>query len=102
MKKYLRLSLVSCIAFLSFISTANAEWNFGIGTGLSLTNIDGTQGFNTVSLGPVKYDIKLDPQDFNDVTKTAFGFGGYATNGAWFIQYQSRSVSSHPNHNAMG
>jgi len=50
-------------------------------------NIDGKQGFHSNIAGPLKYDVKLNPKDFNDLTKSAFGFGGYATDGTWLIQY---------------
>jgi len=87
MKKTYAVLFTAVLAQVFFTSAAHAEWHFGIGTGLALNNIDGTQGFNSLLLGPVKYDVKLDPQDFNDYTKTAFGFGGYATDGTWMIQY---------------
>ena len=80
--------LVTVLAtFFYFSAPAQAEWFFGIGTGFTFMNVDGTQGFNTELLGPVEYDIKLDPKDFRDFTKSAFGFGGYATSGTWMIQY---------------
>ena len=78
---------VSLMTLIFFTSAAHAEWFFGIGTGLSLMNVDGEQGFNTELVGPVKYDVELNPKDFNDLTKSAFGFGGYATDGTWLIQY---------------
>jgi len=55
---------------------------FGIGTGLPLMKAEWEQGFNTDLLRPVKFDVKLDPKDFNDLTKKAIGFSGYATDAA--------------------
>ena len=78
---------ISLMALLFVAAPVHAEWFFGIGTGLSLMNVDGKQGFNTELAGPVKYDVKLNPKDFRDVTKSAFGFGGYATDGTWMVQY---------------
>ncbi len=43
-------------------------------------------GFNTTA-GPIEADVDLDPDDFSDLTKSAFGFGGYATDKTWMIQY---------------
>ena len=79
----------ACLAMAaSFVPTsaAQAEWYSGIGTGLSAQRAKGTQGFNTVA-GPIKADVNLHPGDFKDLTKSAFGFGGYATDGTWMIQY---------------
>ena len=76
---------------LVFSSVAQAEWYYGIGTGLSRTSIDGQQGFNTFA-GPVKYDVSLDPGQFSDLMKSAFGFGGYATDGTWLVQYSLANI----------
>jgi len=84
------LAIVLTTALLG-APAAQADWYFGIGTGLSLMNVDGKQGFDTVA-GPVKFDVKLDPKDFNDLTKSAFGFGGYATDGKWLVQYSLASL----------
>lgn len=67
---------------------AQAEWHFGIGTGLTLMSASGDMGFNVDIVNrPVQFDLNLNPGDFQDMTKTAFGFGGYATDGKWMIQY---------------
>ena len=92
MRKSHRILFMTMVALFFSTSAAQAEWHFGIGTGLSLNNVDGEQGFNTVLAGPVKFDVKLDPKDFKDVTKTAIGFGGYATNGTWMVQYSLSKV----------
>jgi hypothetical protein len=92
MKKYIFFPLITFMTFIFFSSAAYAEWHFGIGTGLAFNNIDGKQGFTSVLVGPIKYDVKLDPGDFNDLTKTAFGFGGYATNGTLLIQYSYANI----------
>ena len=78
---------ISILCMVSFSSTASAEWNYGIGTGLQRMNAKGDQGLNTQIAGPVTYDVDLDPDDFSDYTKSAFGFGGYATDKTWMIQY---------------
>ena len=91
MKHFISILCVSLVTFFLCTSAAYAEWHFGIGTGLALNNVDGEQGFNT-QLGPVKYDVKLDPEDFNDYTKTAIGFGGYVTDSTWLIQYSYANI----------
>ena len=75
--------ILSAVFFIALTTSANAEWHFGIGTGLSATETKGEQGVNVVTnnIGPVKWDI--DPGDFVD---TGFGLGGFATDGKWMIQ----------------
>jgi hypothetical protein len=69
---------------------AHADWSFGIGTGIFRVNYDGDLGFNT-SIDdvdtPVELDVDLDADDVSDVMETAFGFGGYATDGKWMFEY---------------
>ncbi len=71
---------------ISLSSVAHSDWSFGIGTGIFRMNAEGDMGFNTTD-GPVEQDVDLDPDDISDVMETAFGFGGYATDGKWVIQY---------------
>ena len=73
MKQFLFIPGIALMASGCFTAAAHAEWHFGIGTGLGLNNIDGKQGFNSLIAGPVKYDVNLDPKDFNDYVDTAFG-----------------------------
>ncbi len=73
---------------MSFSGVAYAEWHFGIGTGIFRLNIDGDMGFHVLPLDTsVEFDVDLDPDDVSDVMETAFGLGGYATDGKWMIQY---------------
>ncbi len=78
--------------FVLFITTfavqsfAQDEWSHGIGTGMFFLNLDGTQGFDTIS-GPVEVDLDLGTSDTRDLIETAFGFGGFAKKGKWTIQY---------------
>ena len=71
---------------INFSTTASAEWFFGIGTGIYRLNAQGDQGLHTNLLGPVTFDVDLSPDDIDDLMETAFGLGGYATNGKWMIQ----------------
>jgi hypothetical protein len=86
--KYLHV-IISVLLMVSFSSVAYAEWNYGIGTGLKRMNAKGDQGINVnlASLGPVEFEVDLDPDDFDDLMKTAYGFGGYFTDKTWMIQY---------------
>ena len=77
--------LFACV--FGFDSPASAAWEFGIGTGLSRMSVDGDMGMNTRIAGPVKFKAELDPEDFGDAMESAFGFGGYASDGTWLIQY---------------
>lgn len=86
--KYLYV-VISVVCMVGFSSTVFAEWNHGIGTGLSRQNIEGDIGVDVAvgGLGPVEIEVDLDPDDFSDLTQSAFGFGGYATDGTWMVQY---------------
>ncbi len=62
------------LLILSVGNVAHADWNYGIGTGVGQNYAKGEQGLNTVIAGPVTFDVDLDPEDFNDLMKSAFGF----------------------------
>ena len=80
--------LIALVLFMASPATsAFAEWNFGIGTGFSMLKIDGDIGIETKLAGPVKFPAKLDPEDTRDLMQSAFGFGGYATDGTWMVRY---------------
>jgi len=80
------IGLMTCM--FMFDSNGYAEWEFGIGTGIARLKIDGEMGFDSnLANGPVQFDVKLDPEDFDDLIDTAIGFGGYATDGTFLIQY---------------
>ena len=86
-KHFLVLSTFSLIIGLA--APVHAEWHFGIGTGPMRLNSKGDQGFNIAigGVGPVEFDVDLAPDDFDDLTSSALGLGGYATDGKWRIQY---------------
>lgn len=69
-----------------------APWFFGIGTGIARLSADGEQGFHAGEFGGVVIDIDLAPRDFDDYIQSAFGFGGYATNGTWMVQFSLGSM----------
>jgi hypothetical protein len=81
------LFVLSGLLVVIFNSSAYAEWNFGIGTGISGQLRDGDIGVHTNLFGPVELDYDLDSEDFSDLMESAFGFGGYLSNGKWMIQY---------------
>jgi hypothetical protein len=85
MKKIL-IVMLSVLIVMSIIAVASADWNYGIGTGLFRLNVKGDIGMDTIG-GPVIADTDLNPKDFDDYVKTAAGFGGYATDGTYMIQY---------------
>ena len=72
---------------VSLGGVAHADWSYGIGTGIFLVNFDGDQGFNTALFGPIELDVDLDQDDVMDLMESAFGLGGYATDGTWMFQY---------------
>jgi len=79
------LSLVFCTLAVPQLQAQSAPWVFGLGTGFSLLNTEGTQGFNTTAFGPIEGDYDLSPGDVNDLLETAFGIGAMATNGTWSV-----------------
>lgn len=66
-------------------SSASAEWQYGVGTGLYQLNIDGDIGFTTMGGTPVESSVELDPEDISDLMTSAFGLEGYASNGKWML-----------------
>lgn len=79
------ISLALCAMFAPGLQ-AQAPWFFGIGTGIGRLSSEGDQGFPTQLFGPVELAFDLSPDDVADLMKTAFGVGGYATNGTWMLQ----------------
>jgi hypothetical protein len=81
--------VVAGLLSVSLSGVAHADWSFGIGTGIFRVNFDGDIGYNIEynNIGPVEHDVDLDADDVSDVMETAFGLGGYATDGKWMIQY---------------
>jgi len=81
--------VVAGLLSISLSGVAHADWSFGIGTGLFRLNVDGDMGFDIEydNIGPVEFDVDLGPSDIMDVAETMFGFGGYATDRKWMIQY---------------
>jgi len=78
--------LVMVVGMLA--SVANAEWKYGVGTGLVFLNADGDIGLDTDLAGPVVLPVDLDAGDVMDYMETAFGLAGYATDGKWNIRYK--------------
>lgn len=91
----LRTATVSFAALIALcvLSISHVEAKpiyFGIGTGLQRLNAEGDQGLhiNTGNIGPVLVkDFELDPDDFSDLMESAFGFGGYVTDGTWIATF---------------
>jgi hypothetical protein len=79
--------LFSFLAMPAVNAGEGKKWFFGLGTGFTFMNAEGDQGLNVGSFGPVIAEIDLDPSDFQDMMESAFGLGGYATDGTWMIQY---------------
>jgi hypothetical protein len=87
MNNYVRVFTTSVLPLLACMPSAQAEWHYGIGTGISGLSADGDIGAQAALFGAVKGDVDLDAGDTADLMDTAFGFGGYATNGKLKILY---------------
>ncbi len=84
--KNLPLALVSTLVLAALSASIQAQdWRYGIGTGPGAISVEGDQGFNTTIFGPVELDIDLNAEDTSDLMESAFGLGGYASNGTWTI-----------------
>jgi hypothetical protein len=71
---------------VSQLQAQSAPWVFGLGTGFSLLNTEGTMGFNTSAFGPIEAEYDLSPDDVQDLVETAFGFGVMASDGTWTVK----------------
>jgi hypothetical protein len=82
--------IMICLVTMGFhsMAQANDEWNFGLGTGFFGLNLDGTVGMDLTTIDTaVEIDIDMSSSDVGDIMETAYGLGGYATNGTWLIDY---------------
>jgi hypothetical protein len=93
----MRLSRVMLIALTAVLVVGLAgassaqdqkKWYFGLGTGFTALNAEGTLGLPTQVFGPLQREFELSPDDVMDYMETAFGMGGYATDGTWIIRSQ--------------
>jgi hypothetical protein len=80
--------IVSLVCILGLAGAVNAEWHFGVGTGITALNIDGDMGLNVnaLGIGPVKLKVDMSPSDVMDVMDKAYGLGLFASDGKWMIQ----------------
>jgi len=87
----LLLLIMICLVTMGSQSLARAggsDWKFGLGTGFFGLNLDGTVGMDLTLIDTaVEVDVDMSASDVLDVMETAFGIGGYATNGTWLIDY---------------
>ena len=78
--------ILTFLMVMGFGTSAHAEWNYGIGTGFAGMSVDGDVGFHTNIAGPVQSEVDLSAEDVADLMASAFGLGGYATDGTWMVQ----------------
>ena len=83
--KYKTLTAIAAATLLA--SAANAEWHYGVGSGIGSANYDGDL---KVKLGGLegKLDVDFDQDDF----ESGFGGAGFATNGTWVFNLSGSSV----------
>ncbi len=92
--KNLSLALVSSLVLTALSASVQAQdWRYGIGTGPAALAVDGDMGFNTKAFGPIEISIDLDAEETSDIMESAFGFGGYASNGTWTISASFGTVT---------
>ena len=65
--KQLLVALCILGVVMSYSTAANAEWHFGIGTGLFRLNMDGDIALDTDVRGVVEFDVDLDADDIDDL-----------------------------------
>jgi hypothetical protein len=81
------ISIMFVVGLMCMTANARAEWHFGIGTGPHFLAVDGDVGMDT-AVAPIELSIDLGFDDIQDATDSVLGFGGYATDGKWMIQYK--------------
>ena len=84
MKKNALVAITTAAILLAPNVNANAEWQFGIGTGIGITNYDGDLTFEDGN----KLDVEYDQNDFEG----GFGLAGFATDGTWVINLSASMV----------
>lgn len=77
-------TLTALSAALLIASAANAEWHYGIGSGIGSSSYDGDLKFD----GGAKLDVEFDHDDF----ESGFGAAGFATNGTWVFNLSGSAV----------
>ena len=87
------LALALCLGGVSQLEAQTAPWVFGIGTGFARMSTEGSQGFNTNSVGPVQADFDLSPDEFKDLMETGFGFASFLTNGTWMLKLSLANIT---------
>jgi hypothetical protein len=80
---YKHLTAIAAASLLA--SIANAEWHYGVGTGLGSANYDGT--LKNKDLG-LKLDIDFDHSD----VESGIGGAAFATDGTWIFNLSGSSV----------
>jgi hypothetical protein len=78
---YKTLTAIATAALLA--SAANAEWHYGIGSGIGSASYDGD-----VEFGAGKLDVDYDSSDM----ESAFGGSAFATNGTWVFNLSGSAV----------
>ena len=79
--------VAASVLFLTSTALWAQDWNYGIGTGLGVLDVDGDSGFATRLLGPVAFDASLDSDEIRELMKSAAAIGGYANRGKLTITY---------------
>jgi len=90
---YKTLTAIAAATLLA--SAANAEWHYGIGSGIGVSSYDGDLKLNVASIAEGKLDVDYDSGDL----ESAFGGSAFATNGTWVfnlngsaIEYESKDT----------
>lgn len=79
--KYKTLTAIAAATLLA--SAANAEWHYGIGSGIGASSYDGD-----LKIAGAKLDVEYDQDDFEG----GFGAAGFATDGTWVFNLSGSSV----------
>ncbi|KRP34780.1 MAG: hypothetical protein ABS34_12390, partial [Opitutaceae bacterium BACL24 MAG-120322-bin51] len=79
---YKQLTAIAAASLLA--SIANAEWNYGIGSGIGSSNYDGDLKISGVGT----LDVEYDQDDF----ESGIGAAAFATDGTWVVNLSGSSV----------
>jgi hypothetical protein len=86
-------TITALTAALLIASAAQAEWHYGVGSGIGAASYDGD-----LKIEGSKLDVEFDQDDF----ESGFGAAGFATDGTWVLNLSGSSVEYESKDNFSG
>ena len=89
--------IIAITAASLLASIANAEWHYGVGSGIGSASYDGTLKGGGAGAG-LKFDVEYDQDDF----ESGFGGAAFATDGTWVFNLSGSAVEYESKDTAKG